>query len=489
MARTTRYRTPAPTRTLVTLAEVQKDPARFQDTVIWMATEELLQLSHPENPRLHDPEGDVPEIFKSLRDFGWQGSYVTLNPVTGLITGGHGRVLAAEMGMAQPAKTFWDQWERWLKVDPDRQEVADSHQARFNPEYWFACPVAIPPGLIPIDQKSAMVRLNNSRLDGQDDRERMAELLSGLDAPRQLLAAWVPGEAQEFIDLVKGRLGEGEDEEDEGDGEAEDGDKEPGENQPEPIESRVKPGEIWALGRHRMLVGDSTDKESVRKLLDGVLADCCWTDPPYGVSYVGKTADALTIENDGAKDLPVLIKNSFKVIAAALKPGSPVYVAHPAGVLQQVFVNEFIEAFSLRQQLVWVKNTFALGHSDYHYRHEPILFGYTKGGEGRRGRGSDNWYGDHSQDSVFEVDKPSRNGDHPTMKPLELIEAMLKNSTHSQSVLFEPFLGSGSTLITAQRMPGKRTVYGCELSPEYCEIVIRRFEEFTGEVASLAGHL
>jgi DNA modification methylase len=204
---------------------------------------------------------------------------------------------------------------------------------------------------------------------------------------------------------------------------------------------------------------------------------------------VGKTADALTIENDGAKDLPAFIAAAFKAVDLALKPGSAVYVAHPAGALQQVFVNAFVEHFSLRQQLVWVKNTFALGRSDYHYRHEPILFGYTNGGEGRRGRGGDNWHGDNSQDSVFEVDKPSRNGEHPTMKPLELIEAMLINSTHSASILFEPFLGSGSTLIAAEKMEGTRTVYGFELSPDYIEVICRRWEQFTGGVAELAGHL
>jgi hypothetical protein len=199
-------RKPAAARTLVTLAEVQKDPARYQDTVIWMATEELLQLSHPDNPRLHDPEGDIPEIFKSLRDFGWQGSYVTLNPVTGLITGGHGRVLAAEMGMKLTEATFAQQWKRWIGVDPDRQKVVGQHKPRFSPEYWQACPVAIPPCLTDADQKSAMVRLNNQALDGRDDREKMASILQGMDAPRQQLAAWEPSQVANFVAQVQGRV-------------------------------------------------------------------------------------------------------------------------------------------------------------------------------------------------------------------------------------------------------------------------------------------
>lgn len=255
------------------------------------------------------------------------------------------------------------------------------------------------------------------------------------------------------------------------------------------IESRVKLGEIWACGRHRVACGDSTDEANVRKLLNGKLADCCWTDPPYGVSYVGKTADALTIENDGAKDLPAFIRKSFAAILSALQPGAAVYVAHPPGALQQVFINEFASFFLLRQQLVWVKNTFALGRSDYHYRHEPILFGYTPGGVGRNGRGGERWFGDNSQDSVFEVAKPRRNGEHPTMKPIELIQKMLLNSSGPRSLLFEPFSGSGSTMIAAHSMEGDRTVYGFELSEAYCEVILRRYEALTGETAELVGHI
>lgn len=255
------------------------------------------------------------------------------------------------------------------------------------------------------------------------------------------------------------------------------------------IESRVKLGEIWACGRHRVACGDSTDEGNIKKLLVGQLADCCWTDPPYGVSYVGKTSDSLTIENDGAKNLPGFIKNAFSGILSALKPGSAVYVAHPAGALQQVFLNEFVACFLFRQQLVWVKNTFALGRSDYHYRHEPILFGYTPGGVGRCGRGGEKWFGDNAQDSVFEVPKPARNGEHPTMKPLELIQKMLVNSTSKESLLFEPFSGSGSTMIAAHQMEGNRTVFGFELSEAYCEVILQRYEALTGETAELVGHL
>jgi site-specific DNA-methyltransferase (adenine-specific) len=255
------------------------------------------------------------------------------------------------------------------------------------------------------------------------------------------------------------------------------------------LEPRVKLGEIWQLGKHRLACGDSTDEGNVRKLLAARLADCCWTDPPYGVSYVGKTKDALTIDNDGAKDLPKFIKQAFQAIDAALKPGGAIYIAHPDGALHLVFGNAFVEqGWRLHETLIWVKNSMVLGHSDYHFKHEPIYFGYKPGG-GRRGRGGEGWYGDNSQVTVFEVDKPSRNSEHPTMKPVELIQPMLLNSCPPKGLVFEPFSGSGSTLMAAQSIQGDRTVYGFELSEAYCTVILERWERFTGKVAALAGHL
>lgn len=187
-------------------------------------------------------------------------------------------------------------------------------------------------------------------------------------------------------------------------------------------------GDIWRLGPHRLLCGDATDMAAVETMLDGDRCDCMWTDPPYGVDYVGKTKDALTIRNDGSDGLPGLLAGAYAVATAALKPGAPVYIAHPPGALFKVFADAFFDAgWRFHEGLVWVKDAMVLGHSDYHYRHEPIMYGYTAG-EGRRGRGGDGWYGDHSQTSVFEIPKPSRSSDHPTMKPVELVTRCLNNS-------------------------------------------------------------
>jgi DNA modification methylase len=245
-------------------------------------------------------------------------------------------------------------------------------------------------------------------------------------------------------------------------------------------ESHSKPGDVWLLGPHRLLVGDATDMVAVEVMLAGDRADCMWTDPPYGVDYVGKTKDALTIDNDGVGGLPELLAGAFAVATVALKPGAAVYVAHPPGPNSLVFADAIGKAgWSLRQQLIWVKDVMVLGHSDYHYRHEPIWMGYTDGGEGRRGRGGDNWHGDHAQTSVFEVPKPPRSEQHPTMKPVALVAAMLANSCPKRGLVYEPFGGSGSTLIAAHGLGMRAAVV--ELSPQYADVIARRFQEHAGE--------
>ncbi|MFJ2752666.1 DNA methyltransferase [Streptomyces sp. NPDC087297] len=252
-----------------------------------------------------------------------------------------------------------------------------------------------------------------------------------------------------------------------------------------PAEPKSKLGDVWILGRHRLLVGDSTDVAAVEDMLEGDRCDAMWTDPPYGVDYVGKTADALTIQNDGAGDLPELLAGAFATATVALKPGAPVYVAH-ADTARIIFEGAMRDAgWLVRQNLIWVKNTMVLGRSDYHYRHEPILYGFTDApaGSGRLGRGGDRWYGDNAQTTVFEVDKPARNADHPTSKPVDLITAGLRNSCAPDAVVYEPFGGSGSTLIAAHTTG--RSARVVELDPRYADVICRRYQEHTGEAPVL----
>ncbi|MGV9181822.1 DNA-methyltransferase [Arcanobacterium canis] len=217
----------------------------------------------------------------------------------------------------------------------------------------------------------------------------------------------------------------------------------------------------------------------------GALADCVWTDPPYGVSYVGKTKDALTIQNDGASDLDGLLDDAFATVVNITKAGAPVYIAHADTARVEFETAMRGSGIEFRENLIWEKNTIVLGHSDYHYKHEPILYGFTPGGEGRLGRGGDRWYGDNAQSTVFVFDKPARNKVHPTMKPVALIQAMLRNSCPPGGLVADVFGGSGSTLIAAVDL-GMRA-FLVELDPHYADVIARRYEEHTGTTPLING--
>lgn len=258
-------------------------------------------------------------------------------------------------------------------------------------------------------------------------------------------------------------------------------------------------GQVWRLGGSRLIVGDATDQDTVLRVLGDERADCVWTDPPYGVNYEGVAG---RIANDSHDDLPGLLAGAFATVRAASRPGAPVYVAY-AETENVAFHTAMMDAGLLvRQHLVWVKNTLVLGRSDYQYRHEPIFYaetpdaeagevlrhegiayGFTPGGEGRLGRGGPRWYGDDSATTVFEVAKPPRNPDHPTMKPVELITGMLKNSLPKGGLVLDLFGGSGSTMIAAHHLRSRALLV--ELDPRYADAICRRWQEHTGIVPIL----
>jgi DNA modification methylase len=243
----------------------------------------------------------------------------------------------------------------------------------------------------------------------------------------------------------------------------------------------TQPGDLWLLGKHRLLRGDATNPADIDRLMAGQRASCLWTDPPYGVDYVGKTADALTIANDHADGLEGLLTAAFGTVMPHLTEGAAFYIAHPAGPLSLVFSQVIATlGWRIRQTLVWVKDSLVLGHADYHYRHEPILFGYLPG-PGRRGRGSAGWYGDDAQDTVFEIPRPKASPDHPTSKPVALVMAHLTNSTRRGDLVLDPFGGSGTTLIACEQLG--RVGRLMELDPRYCDVTVRRWEEMTGKQA------
>lgn len=245
-----------------------------------------------------------------------------------------------------------------------------------------------------------------------------------------------------------------------------------------PATPRTRPGDLWVLGEHRLLCGDARSQKDLERLMEGTAADVLWTDPPYGVAYQGKTRRGLRMKNDEPAGLEALLAAAFSGIDAVLRAGAAIYICHPAGPASVTFGERFLaQGWRYHQSLVWVKDSMVLGHGDYHYRHEPIAFGY-KGADARRGRGGAGWYGGNAETSVLEVPRPAASRDHPTAKPVELIRRCLANSSRVGEAVLDPFLGSGSTLIACE-IVGRRG-FGVELDPAYVDVAVARWERFIG---------
>ncbi|OFW72096.1 MAG: hypothetical protein A2Y55_12580 [Actinobacteria bacterium RBG_16_68_12] len=253
---------------------------------------------------------------------------------------------------------------------------------------------------------------------------------------------------------------------------------------PEPSEPRAKPGEVYVLGEHRLACGDARDPELLGRLMGKERAQLLLTDAPYGCDYAGKTPSRLRIENDDEAGLPDLLQSAFAAIDAVLAPGAPIYLFHPAGPASVCFTDALAQVgWKIRQGLVWVKDSMVLGHADHHYRHEPILYAGKPGKPVGRGRAG--WYGGNAETSVFEVPRPKASREHPTAKPVELISRLMGNSSTFGDTVLDPFLGSGSTLIAAERL--SRRGFGVEIDPTYVDVAIARWEAFTGKRARRKG--
>ena len=257
-----------------------------------------------------------------------------------------------------------------------------------------------------------------------------------------------------------------------------------------PVEPTCKLGDIWHLGRHRLMCGDCTDSDTVNKLMCGEKVDMIFADPPYGVSYASKNEflndqdeghriqveiknDHLTLDETG-----VLWANTFKNWTDRLAEYSCYYIAtsHMGDLFFMMMLMMNNNGFPIKHCLIWNKNNHVLGRCDYMYKHEPILYGW---------KNKHKFYKNGSQNkSVIDIDKPLKNDLHPTMKPVELVENFILNSTLENMLVSDPFLGSGTTLIACEKT--NRTCYGLELDPHYCDVIINRWEQFTGKTATLA---
>lgn len=392
---------------------------------------------HPRNPR----RGDVPLLKESLARFG-QYKTITVQGTTGLVLAGNHTLRAArELG-----------WNR----------------------------IAVAHIMVDDDEANALVLADNGTSDVAvyDDRELAALIRAtpdligtGITPERIAALEQEPIAAGEEVDEVP--------------------------DLPEPARVQTRPGDVWLLGDHRLVCGDATDPRVVEALMGADRADLMWTDPPYGVEYEGKTAEKLRIQNDGKMELAGLLRGAFDAAADVLKPGAPVYVAH-ADTERITFERSLRDAgFLVRQNLIWVKNTMVLGHSDYHYKHEPILegqlpdgetgddggkghepvlYGFREGGAGRLGRGGPKWRGPNNATTVFEFPKPAASLKHPTMKPVNLILAMMANSLRHGGMVYDPFAGSGSTLLAAD-LHGGSIARLVELDARYCDVIVHRYLE------------
>lgn len=236
----------------------------------------------------------------------------------------------------------------------------------------------------------------------------------------------------------------------------------------EPISKR---GDIWQLGRHRLMCGDSTSEDDVATLMDGDKADMYLTDPPYNLNYTGKTKDALKIQNDtmANDDFRQFLVDAFAVANGVMKPGAVFYIWHADSEGYNFRGACFDTGWQVRQCLIWNKNSMVMGGQDYHWKHEPCLYGW-KDGAGHL------WNADRKQTTVLDFQRPTRNGEHPTMKPVTLFDYQIQNNTKGQDIVLDSFMGSGTTIMACEQ--NGRIAYGLELDPKYVDVIVNRYIKF-----------
>jgi DNA (cytosine-5-)-methyltransferase len=377
------------------------------------------------NPRKDLKPGD-PEFEKlkrSLTEFGYVEP-VIYNHTTGRVVGGHQRLkVLAALG--------------YTDVDCVVVELDETREKALN------------------------IALN--KISGDWDESKLALLIADLDASD--FDAELTGFDDEEIASLIGSLDEDEVEDDDFD-------------LTKALEEAafVQCGDVWTVGRHRLVCGDATNAEDVAALMDGKQANLVLTDPPYNVAF--QSSDGLSIKNDKQTDSAFyeFLLAAFTNMASVLEPGGSAYVFH-ADTEGLNFRRAFIEAgFKLSGCCIWVKDSLVLGRSPYQWQHEPVLYGWKKGGKHR-------WYADRKQTTVWNFAKPKKNSDHPTSKPLDLLAYPISNSTQANAIVLDTFAGSGSTLMAAEATG--RICYAMELDEKYASVVLRRYAEHTGDAAGI----
>lgn len=377
------------------------------------------------NPRkdLKPGDSEYEKLKRSLTEFGYVEP-VIFNQTTGRVVGGHQRLkVLADLG--------------YTEVDCVIVELDETREKALN------------------------VALN--KISGEWDESKLALLIADLDASD--FDVELTGFDDAEIQAMIGSLDDGDIHDDDFDLTA-------------ALEaaSFVERGDIWTVGRHRLMCGDATNTDDVATLVDGKSANLVLTDPPYRVAY--ESSSGLTIANDALSEdeFYEFLLASFKNMADALEKGGSAYVFH-ADTEGVNFRRAFQDAgFKLSGCCIWVKDSLVLGRSPYQWQHEPVLFGWKAGGKHK-------WYADRKQTTIWRFDKPRKNSDHPTSKPLDLLAYPIRNSTQTNAIVLDTFAGSGSTLMAAEATD--RICYCMELDEKYASVILRRYAEHTGDAAGI----
>ena len=392
-------------------------------------------IPYARNSRTHS-DAQIQQLAASMREWGWTNP-VLVDEAGGIIAG-HGRVLAAQ-----------------------RLQISE-------------VPVIVASGWTDAQKRAYVIADNKLALNAGWDADVLADELASLrDGGFDL--DLVGFDADELDGLL-------------GDDDESDGLTDPDETPEPPAQPVTRTGDVWVMGQHRLRCGDSTSAADMAALMGGGMADVWITDPPYNVAVVGgsreltpqerKARGNLTIESDSmpAADFRAFLASAFTCARDVMKPGASFYIWH-SDVEGYNFRGACADVgLQVRQCLIWKKHAMVLGRQDYHWLHEPCLYGW-KDGAGHL------WASDRKQTTVLEFDRPMRNADHPTMKPVALIEYQLLNNTKGGDVLLDSFGGSGTALIAAEK--NGRIARLMEIDPRYCDVIVRRWQDFTGQQAQL----
>lgn len=375
------------------------------------------------NSRTHS-DAQVAQIAASIREFGFTNP-VLIDEANNLIAG-HGRVLAA----------------RKLNLDQ--------------------VPAVVVTGLDENRRRALVIADNKLALNAEWDQEKLVVELQSMSVDMQQLVGF---SQDELLALLKPAQVAGLTDDD---------------AVPEVPEDPVtKLGDVWLLGRHRLMCGDSTSIDHLERLCDGQLVDMWLTDPPYNVAYEGGTKEKLTIQNDNMNDdvFRQFLSDSYSAANAVMKAGAVFYIWHADSEGYNFRGAAFDTGWKVRQCLIWKKSSLVMGRQDYHWMHEPCLYGWKDGA-------AHLWAADRKQTTILEFDKPARNGEHPTMKPVALFEYQILNNTKGSDLVLDSFAGSGTTGIACEKHG--RNARMMELDPKYCDVIVKRWQDFTGEAATHA---